>query len=31
MDKRRIMLIDDEEDFLKMTKLNLEDTGRYEV
>jgi len=31
MDKKRIMVIDDEEHFLKMVKLNLELTGRYEV
>ncbi len=31
MDKKRVMLVDDEEDFLKITKLNLEDTDRYEV
>ncbi|MBN1871372.1 MAG: response regulator [Candidatus Omnitrophica bacterium] len=31
MDKRRVMIIDDEKDFLKITKINLELTGRYEV
>jgi len=29
--KRRIMVIDDEEDFLKIVKLNLENTGKFEV
>ncbi|MBN1405861.1 MAG: response regulator, partial [Candidatus Omnitrophica bacterium] len=28
---RRIMIVDDEKDFLTMTKLNLERTGKYEV
>lgn len=31
MAKRRIMIIDDEEDFLKLVKLNLENTGKFEV
>lgn len=31
MGKKKIMIVDDEEDFLKITKLNLEETGRYEV
>lgn len=31
MTKARIMIIDDEEDFLRLTKMNLEDTGRFEV
>ena len=31
MDKRKIMIIDDEEDFVRMIKLNLEETGRFEV
>ncbi len=31
MPKRRVMIIDDEEDFLMMTKKNLERTGVYEV
>ncbi len=31
MEKKRILIVDDEEDFLKITKLNLEDTGRYET
>jgi len=31
MEKKKVMLVDDEEDFLKLTKLNLEATGRFEV
>ena len=31
MVKKKIMVIDDEEDFLKITKMNLEATGDYEV
>ena len=31
MDKRKIMMVDDEVDFIKITKLNLEKTGKYEV
>lgn len=31
MDKKRIMVVDDEEDFLKVLKLNLEQTGNYDV
>ncbi len=31
MEKRKVMLVDDEEDFIKMLKLNLEQTGQYEV
>ena len=31
MEKRKVMLVDDEMDFLKITKLNLENTGKYEV
>lgn len=31
MEKKRVMIVDDEESFLKITKLNLEDTGAYEV
>ena len=31
MKKIKILLVDDEQDFLKITKLNLEDTGRFEV
>ena len=31
MDKKRILAIDDEEEFLKIIKLNLEKTGKYEV
>jgi len=29
--KRRILVIDDEKDFLKVTKLNLEKTDKYQV
>jgi len=31
MDKARVMVIDDEEDFCKIIKLNLEETGKFEV
>jgi CheY-like chemotaxis protein len=31
MDKRKILIIDDEEKFTKYVKLNLESTGNYEV
>jgi CheY-like chemotaxis protein len=31
MAKIRVMIVDDEEDFLKITKINLEQTGRFEV
>ncbi|MDD5454518.1 MAG: response regulator [Candidatus Ratteibacteria bacterium] len=31
MKKRKVMLIDDEEDFINMLKKNLEQTKRYEV
>ncbi|MDD5129450.1 MAG: response regulator [Candidatus Omnitrophica bacterium] len=31
MDKARILIVDDEQDFSKMVKLNLEDTGKFEV
>ena len=31
MEKKRIMIVDDEEHFLRITKLNLEKTGRFEV
>lgn len=31
MKKKRILLIDDEPDFTHVLKLNLEETGRYEV
>lgn len=31
MGKKRILVIDDEEDFARMIKLNLELTGQYEV
>ncbi|MFH1867957.1 MAG: response regulator [Candidatus Omnitrophota bacterium] len=29
--KKRVMVIDDEQDFLQITKLNLQNTGRYEI
>ena len=29
--KKLLMLVDDENDFLKMIKLNLEETGKYDV
>jgi len=29
--KKRIMIVDDEEDFLEITKMNLEKTGNYQV
>ena len=31
MAKKKILVIDDEEDFIKLIKLNLEKTGKYEV
>ncbi len=31
MSKKRVLVIDDEEDYLKITKLNLEETDNYEV
>ncbi|MFH1191466.1 MAG: response regulator [Candidatus Omnitrophota bacterium] len=31
MAKKRVLVIDDEEDYLKITKLNLEETNNYEV
>ena len=31
MEKNKVMIIDDEEDFLRITKLNLEETDKYEV
>ena len=31
MGKKKVMVIDDEEDFLQITELNLEDTREYEV
>ncbi|HAZ10819.1 MAG TPA: response regulator [Candidatus Omnitrophica bacterium] len=31
MDKKKILIIDDEEGFTKMVKLNLEETGEYTV
>ena len=29
--KKKVMVVDDEQDFLRITKLNLEETGKYEV
>jgi two-component system alkaline phosphatase synthesis response regulator PhoP len=31
MDKKKVLVIDDEVDFLTITKMNLERTGKYEV
>ena len=31
MDKTRVLIVDDEKSFTNLLKLNLEDTGRYEV
>jgi len=31
MEKKRIMIVDDEEHFLNVTKINLERTGKYDV
>jgi len=31
MSKRKVLIVDDEVDFLKITKLNLEETGKFEV
>ncbi|MDO8489275.1 MAG: response regulator [Candidatus Omnitrophota bacterium] len=31
MSKKKVLVIDDEEDYLKITKLNLEEAGDYEV
>ena len=31
MEKKRILMVDDEQDFTKMVKLNLEETGKYAV
>ena len=31
MDKKRILMVDDEQDFTRMVKLNLEETGDYAV
>ncbi|MBU1852425.1 MAG: response regulator [Candidatus Omnitrophica bacterium] len=31
MEKKKIMVVDDEVDFLKIVKLNLEETGKYEI
>ena len=31
MEKKKIIIVDDEEDFVLITKLNLEKTGKYEI
>jgi two-component system alkaline phosphatase synthesis response regulator PhoP len=31
MDKKKIMIVDDEQDFLTIVKLNLQQTGKFEV
>ncbi len=31
MEKKKILVVDDEESFAQMVKLNLEETGKYEV
>ena len=31
MEKKRIMIVNDEEDFLKIIRLNLETTGKYDI
>jgi two-component system alkaline phosphatase synthesis response regulator PhoP len=31
MEKKKVMIVDDEEDFLRITKLNLEEVGGYDV
>jgi len=31
MNKRKVLIVDDEEDFLKIIKLNLEEAGKFEV
>ena len=31
MEKKKVMIVDDEMDFLKITKINLENTGKYNV
>ena len=31
MEKKKILIVDDEEDFIKLVKLSLEATGNYEV
>lgn len=30
-DQKKVMIVDDEKDFLMITKLNLEETGKFEV
>ena len=31
MEKKKILMIDDDQDFIKLVKMNLEETGNYEV
>ncbi|MFC1590457.1 response regulator [Candidatus Omnitrophota bacterium] len=31
MEKKKVLIVDDEEDFLKITKINLEEAGGYDV
>ena len=31
MEKRKVMIVDDEENFLEIMKINLENTGKYKV
>lgn len=31
MNKKRVLIVDDEEDFIKIAKINLEGTGKFEV
>jgi two-component system alkaline phosphatase synthesis response regulator PhoP len=31
MESKRVMIVDDEENFVKVVKMNLEETGRFEV
>jgi two-component system phosphate regulon response regulator PhoB len=31
MEKKKVMVVDDEKDFLRITRLNLEETNRYDV
>ena len=31
MEKKKVLMIDDDQDFIKLVKMNLEETGNYEV
>ena len=31
MEKRKVLILDDEKDFLRIVKLNLEESGKFEV